>query len=45
MDNDEFVLSLLGKSMGNNGIEINVSKKTDEKLKNVEFALEVIIIE
>ena len=37
-DNSDFVLSLIGKSIENNGIEMNISKKKDENFKKIELA-------
>ena len=34
----EFVLSLIGKCIENNGTQINISKKIDEKLINIELS-------
>ena len=36
--NNDYVLSLLGKSVENNGIEMNVSKKKDENFDKIELA-------
>ena len=37
-ENNDYVLSLLGKSVENNGIEINISKKKDENFEKIELA-------
>ena len=37
-DNNDYVLSLLGKSVENNGIEMNISKKKDENFEKIELA-------
>ena len=37
-DNSDYVLSLIGKSIENNGIEMNISKKKDENFKKIELA-------
>ena len=37
-DNSEYVLSLIGKSIENQGIEMNISKKKDEQIQKVELA-------
>ena len=37
-ENQDFVLSLLGKSIENNGTKINISKKKDENFKEIEIA-------
>ena len=36
-DNSEYVLSLIGKSIENQGIEMNISKKKDEQIQKVEL--------
>ena len=36
--NNDYVLSLLGKSIENNGIDMNVSKKKDENFEKIELA-------
>ena len=38
IDKDDFILSLLGKCLEKNGTEICISKKRDEKLKDIELA-------
>ena len=37
-NNSDFVLSLIGKSIENNGIEMNISKKKDENFNKIELA-------
>ena len=37
-ESNDYILSLLGKSVENNGIEINVSKKKDENFGKIELA-------
>lgn len=37
-NNNDYVLSLLGKSVENNGIEMNISKKKDENFEKIELA-------
>ena len=36
--NNDYILSLLGKSVENNGIEMNISKKKDENFEKIELA-------
>ena len=38
MDEDDFTLSLLGKCLEKNGTEVSISKKKDEKFKDIELA-------
>ena len=38
MDKDNFILSLVGKCLEKNGTEVSISKKKDEKFKDIELA-------
>ena len=38
MDNNDFILSLIGKCIEKNGTEIFISKKKDEQFKDIELA-------